>query len=220
MSDNVVKTADGIEVFRNDIMLYLQMFCEEQDIESMKKESQSVWNGALRYIRKHVFVDRDMLKSKEKFNVHNNVIPSTFNAYNYEMVDKLCDLYIDICFIYDKEVSIIGFSNLIGIDTDTINEWGRERVGLSTTSTAVYKKLRDFREESLSNKLVTGKQNPVGVLGVLNHHYSWNMPGVREEQKQQRVLTADQLPRLDGSGNWKSPESVDKLPRLENIENF
>lgn len=119
-----------------------------------------------------------------------------FNAYNYKIVDNVCDIYIDLCFVYDKEISIIGFSNLTGIDTDTLNEWGNERVKLSSTSTVVYKKLRDFREESLSNKLVTGRQNPVGVLGVLNHHYGWNISEVRQEQNKQRVLTADELPKL------------------------
>lgn len=201
MSDNTTKTTDEAEVFRNDIMLYLNMFCEEQGIDSMKKESQSVWNGALRFIRKHVFFDRDVLKSKDNMNIRNNAIPSTFNAYDYDMVNSLCDMYIDLCFIHDKEVSIIGFSNLTGIDTDTINEWGNGRVKLSLTSTVIHKKLRDFREESLSNKLVSGKQNPVGVLGVLNHYYAWNMPGAKVEEQ-----------RKD------APKSIDELPTAEEIE--
>lgn len=199
MMDNSIETAKGadeIEIFRSDIMLYLKMFCEEQDIDNMKKESQSVWNGALRYIRKHVFNDRDMLKSKDNINIHNNVIPSNFNAYDYEIVSSVCDLYIDLCFIHDKEVSIIGFSNLTGIDTDTINEWGNESVKLSSASTVIYKKLRVFREESLSNKLVTGRQNPVGLLGILNHHYGWNVSETKQEQNTRRVLTAAELPRL------------------------
>ena len=185
-----------IEVFKNEIDLYLHEFCDEQEIKDLKKESQSVWNGALRYIRKHVFGRPDILKSKNNINIYNNSIPSNFNAYNYKIVDNVCDIYIDLCFVYDKEISIIGFSNLTGIDTDTLNEWGNERVKLSSTSTVVYKKLRDFREESLSNKLVTGRQNPVGVLGVLNHHYGWNISEVRQEQNKQRVLTADELPKL------------------------
>ena len=52
------------------------------------------------------------------------------------------------------------------------------------------------RDERLSNKLVTGKQNPVGVLGVLNHHYGWNMPGARGEPENKKVLTAAELPKL------------------------
>lgn len=186
------------EVFETDIQLYLSMFCEDKGIEDIKAESQSVWNGALRYIRKHVFGCPDILKSKDNINIYNNNIPSNFNAYNYEIVNNVCDIYIDLCFVYDKEVSIIGFSNLTGIDTDTINEWGNGSVKLSSMSTVVYKKLREFREESLSNKLVTGRQNPVGVLGVLNRHYAWNMPGVREDKSSRRVLTAAELPKLDG----------------------
>ena len=185
------------EIFENDIALYLNMFCEDKGIEDIKAESQSVWNGALRYIHKHVFGCPDILKSKDNINIYNNNIPSNFNAYNYDVVNSVCDIYIDLCFINDKEVSIIGFSNLTGIDTDTINEWGNESTKLSSTSFVVYKKLRDYREESLSNKLVTGRQNPVGVLGVLNRHYAWNMPGVREDKGSKRVISADEPIRLD-----------------------
>lgn len=186
------------DIFDNDIQMYLAMFCEEQGIEDVKTESQSVWNGALRYIRKHVFGCPDILKSKDNINIYNNNIPSNFNAYNYEVVNCVCDIYIDLCFIYDKEVSIIGFSNLTGIDTETIYDWGREDSRkLSSVGSDVYKKLNRFREESLSNKLVTGRQNPVGVLGVLNRHYAWNMPGVRENKSKGSVLAADELPNLE-----------------------
>ena len=186
-----------IEVFENDIQMYLTMFCEENGIEDMKKESQSVWNGALRYIRRHVFNNKDVLKSKDNINIYNNNIPSTFNAYNYDTVNNICDIPIDLCFINDKEVSIIGFSNLTGIDTELIYNWGNENTKLSTTSFKIYKKLSQFREESLSNKLVTGKQNPVGILGVLNRHYQWNLPGVSREQTGKRMLTDAELPKLN-----------------------
>lgn len=207
------------EVFENDIAMNLDIFREEQGIEDLKKESQSVWNGALRYIRKRVFPTTDSLKSKSNINIINNNIPSTFNAYDYDKVNDVCDIYIDLCFIYDKEVSILGFSNLTGIDTDTVNEWGNGKVTLSSQSTVIYKKLRDFREESLSNKLVTGKQNPVGVLGVLNRHYAWNMPGVRQDQGGKAYISADK-PIMLGDGLANCTTSVlentfDKMPESQ-----
>ena len=108
---------DTIEVFENDIQLYLKMFCEEQKIKDIKKESQAVWNSALRYIYRHVFKDTDRLKSHTNISVNNNIIPSTFNAYDYKKVLDVLDIYIfDMCMRYDKEVSIIGFSTLTGID--------------------------------------------------------------------------------------------------------
>ena len=180
------------------------MFCEENGIEYMKKESQSVWNGALRYIRRHVFNNKDVLKSKDNINIYNNNIPSTFNAYNYDTVNYICDIYIDLCFINDKEVSIIGFSNLTGIDNETINVWGNNDNKLSSLSFGIYKKLSQFREESLSNKLVTGNKNPVGVIAVLNRQYGWASPYTSDSNRQKRSLTADELPKLGANNQQKA----------------
>lgn len=188
---------DGIEVFENDIQLYLKMFCEEQKIKDIKKESQAVWNSALRYIYRHVFKDTDRLKSHTNISVNNNTIPSTFNAYDYKKVLDVLDVYIfDMCMRYDKEVSIIGFSTLTGIDQSVIYDWGNNSNKLSETSSEIYKKLNQFREESLSDKLATGNKNPVGILAILNRHYQWNLPGVSKEQSSRQALTADKLPDL------------------------
>ena len=184
--------------------MYLTMFCEENGIEDMKKESQSVWNGALRYIRRHVFNNKDVLKTKDNINIYNNNIPSTFNAYNYDTVNNICDIYIDLCFINDKEVSIIGFSNLTGIDNETINVWGNNDNKLSSLSFGIYKKLSQFREESLSNKLVTGNKNPVGVIAVLNRQYGWASPYTSDSNRQKRSLTADELPKLGTNNQQKA----------------
>ena len=186
-----------IEVFENDIQLYLKMFCEEQKIKDIKKESQAVWNSALRYIYRHVFKDTDRLKSHTNISVNNNTIPSTFNAYDYKKVSAVLDIYIfDMCMRYDKEVSIIGFSTLTGIDQSVIYDWGNNSNKLSQTSSEIYKKLNQFREESLSDKLATGNKNPVGILAILNRHYQWNLPGVSKEQSSRQALTADKLPDL------------------------
>lgn len=188
-----------IEVFENDIQAYLTMFCEEQKIEDMKKESQAVWNSCLRYIYKHVFSNKDTLKRTNNIYNINNPIPSTYNSYDYDLVLKVLDIYIfDMCMRYDKEVSIIGFSTLTGIDESAIYEWGNgDRGRLSSSSVKIYKKLNQYREESLSNKLATGNKNPVGVLAILNRHYQWNMPGVSREQANRGALTAAELPKLE-----------------------
>ena len=197
--NNEPEQISDIEVFENDISVYLTMFCEENGIEDMKKESQSVWNGALRYIRRHVFNNKDLLKDTNNIYNTNNSIPSNYNMYSYEFVNNICDIYIDLCFINDKEVSILGFSNLTGIDNETINVWGNNDSKLSTLSFGIYKKLSQFREESLSNKLVTGNKNPVGVIAVLNRQYGWASPYTSDSNKQKRTLSAAELPKLDTS---------------------
>lgn len=185
-----------VEVFESDIDLYLKLFCEEQNIEHLKAESQSVWNAALMYVKRHVFNTSDILKSNNNIINNNSIMDSNYNQYNYDLVNNICDYYIYLCMMYDKEVSAIGFSLLTGIDRYTIATWRDGQNKLSTKSLDIGKKIYDYREESLSNKLVTGKQNPVGVLGVLNRHYAWNLPGVSKERTSERALTAAELPKL------------------------
>lgn len=199
--ERVIDQAETVEVFENDIQLYLTMFCEENDIDNIKNESQSVWNSCLRYIYKHVFKGTNKLKQKDIILHDNTCIPSNYNMYDYNTVLEIVDIYIhDMCMKYNKEVSIIGFSILTGIDESIIYDWGNNINKLSNISSKIYQKLRAYREESLSNKLVDGKQNPVGVLGVLNRHYQWNMPGVSRETSKKQTLTAADLPQL-GSKN-------------------
>ena len=194
--EKVQEQEQTIEVFENDIQLYLSMFCEENGIDDMAKEPQSRWNSCLHYIYKHVFANGCLKQSNNIYNINNN-IPSNYNSYDYDMVLKVLDIYIfDMCMRYDKEVSIIGFSTLTGINESVIYDWGNSSTKLNSKSIEIYKKLNEFREESLSNKLVTGRQNPVGVLGVLNRHYAWNLPGVSREQTEKRALTARDLPKL------------------------
>lgn len=202
------------EVFENDIQLYLSMFCEENQIKDMKKESQAVWNSCLRYIYKHVFKG-GILKQRKCIDNPNSNIQSTYNSYNYDMVLDVLDIYIyDMCMRYDKEVSIIGFSTLTGIDESVIYDWGNDSTKLSTTSAKVHKKLNQYREESLSNKLATGRQNPVGVIAMLNRHYGWASPYTSDSNKQKRALTDAELPRLNGgncSDNLAIPAQLDAL---------
>lgn len=210
--EKVQEQAQTIEVFENDIQLYLSMFCEENGIEDMKKESQSVWNSCLRYIYKYVFKNNnDLLRQTDNIYNINNPIPSTYNSYNYDTVLKILDIYIfDMCMRYDKEVSIIGFSTLTGIDESIIYDWGNGSTKLSTTSAKIHKKLSQFREESLSNKLVTGNKNPVGVIAVLNRQYGWASPYVSDSNKQRKSISAEEIRQLIPQNGINQPVIEDK----------
>lgn len=208
MQDQNSEQISEIEVFENDIAVYLSMFCDEQGIEDMRKESQSVWNAALMYIKRHVFNNPSLLKTSKPLtgynnnnynNQYSNLNNSNCNSYDIDMVSSICDYYIYMCMMYDKEVSINGFTFLTGISQDCIYAWGNNARELSTSGNEVYKKLNQYREESLSNKLATGNKNPVGVLAILNRHYAWNMPGVSREQANKNTLSAAELPKLQPS---------------------
>ena len=185
-----------VEIFENDIDLYLHLFQEEHDVPDLRAASQSVWNACLMYICRRVFKGTDKLKQKQLVRNDSFTGATNYNAYNYELVNQVCDYYIALCLLYDKEVSLIGFGNLTGIGMETLQSWGDGVIKSSATSQAIYKKIISFREESLSNKLATGNKNPVGILAILNRHYAWNLPGVSRENNNNAKLTAADLPKL------------------------
>ena len=173
-----VQTDSGSEIFESAIHEYLQEYIDTHNIEDMHREPQSRWNAALLYINKYYF------------KLHPEVLttPGTVsNSYNLDAVNNVCDIYINLCYEYDKEISILGFSKLTGINQDTFYDWGNQSSRPSSSACEIYKKLSREREESLSNMLISGKRNPVGLLGALNRHYGWNMGqprGATGEQKQ------------------------------------
>ena len=189
-NETTAKEVDEIEVYANEIENYLAEFCDNMQIEDMTKETQNRWNAALLYINKYVFKGKGLLYTQDRL----------YNRYDINKVNALCDIYVNLCYMYDKEVSIMGFSKLSGIDTDTINSWGNNEYQSSSESSVIYKKLTKEREESLSGMLISGKRNPVGILGALNRHYQWNMPGVsnRDNNKALNKQTPEQIAQQYG----------------------
>ena len=109
----------------------------------------------------------------------------------------------------NKEVSAIGFSLLTGIDRYTIATWRDDGTKLSTKSSDIGKKISDFREESLSNKLATGKQNPVGVIAILNRQYGWASPYTSDSNRTKQSLPAAELPKLGHNNCLEAGENSD-----------
>ena len=203
-----------IEIYENDLLFYLNEFCEVNAIEDIKKESQSVWNSALYYIQKKLF-DSNYFKSKDNYNTNNKVFKeSNYNSYDFNLVMYVLDIYIyDMCMKYDKEVSILGFSSLTGIPDSTIYDWGKNT--LSSTASEILEKLRKYQEESLSNKLVTGAKNPVGVIAILNRRYGWASPYTSDSRQQARALSANELPQLGGVNS----QTIKALPNNNMVDN-
>lgn len=186
---NTVMTEDGVEIYENKICEYLDKYIAEKGIEDMSKEPQSKWNACLIYIYKAVFKgNKESLKGPDK------------DTYNDRLMNDICDIYISLCYEYDKEISINGFCFLTGINTDTVYTWGSGERRLGSSCSEIYKKLIKNNEESLSDKLISGGLNPMKVLPALNRRHNWNMPGTNRqggdqtqsiEQIQQRYKPAE-----------------------------
>lgn len=208
--ERVQGTIQSAEVYENDIDLYLHQYCIDHELETkdLYTFDQSRWNSVLLYIYKHVFKPTPDNKPNYKYNGKSNIDYS-----NKGLLENVCDIYINLCYEYSKEVSIMGFSKLTGIPKETLYEWLRNGETERGASDLV-KKLSDEREESLSVRLVSGKGNPVGILGVLNRHYGWNMGQPRgQEQKQQ----APNIPQMEQK-YLQNQEDKPQLPQFPALE--
>jgi hypothetical protein len=163
------------------------------------------------YIQRHVFTNRNDLKQKKNIYTKNTITETNCNSYDYELLNNICDYYIYITALYDKECSIYGYSKLVNIPYQTIMEWGNNynnRDRLSSSSGEIYKKLTNEREQSLVAKLMSMK-HPTAIAIVLNKDYSYNLPGVSREVNKVSV-SASELPKL--GGNLSAPDGINQNP--------
>ena len=188
------KNNNDIEIYTNSIDVCISDFCTENNIEDIRKESQSVWNACLMYIYRHCFYNTDRLKDNTLH--YNGSVNTTYNRYNYELLYKLCEYYLYLCSIYDKEISVNGYSYMTGISRETLASWNRPgRDKASSTSSEIIKILLSSNEESLVNRLYSSKSNPVGIIAMLNHRHGWQT--VAESHGiTKKALNADELPKL------------------------
>lgn len=179
---------EKIEVYNNRIEESIANYCIDHDLKQkdLYTIDQSRWNSVLLYVYRQVFKPCNTDKVR-RYNEHSNIDYS-----NKELLDNICDIYINLCYEYSKEVSVMGFCKLTGIDTETVYNWAKDP-GAGRGSFGLAKKLQAEREESLSSKLASGKGNPVGILGILNRHYGWNMGQPRGQESRQKAPDVPQI---------------------------
>lgn len=172
MSDSIIESKTIANRLINEFNTEIEIFCEEQNINDLKAEPSSVFNACMMYISKAVLTDPYILKDKGyKGGIDMHPI-SNCNAYDYYILNILCDYYIYICNVYDKVPSIVGYSFLCNIDNCNVSMWAKDG-SVNPERFGIWQKITAYRENSLSDKLTQKGVNPVGALAILNHQYAW-----------------------------------------------
>lgn len=202
-----IDSKDIIAIYQNDIDYYIALFCEENNIQDICSISQNRFNALLYYLYLKVFKDID-LRTKDRVS----------NKYDLDKIECLCDFFIYMCDKYDKIASVQAFCRLTGVNQSLLYDWA---VGgwASAQASRVCKKLNAERERTLSDRLASGKSNPVGVLGCLNHWHGWSGVGNMAEDREKQAATLDDVRKsagllsdnLSGSGGSGAENIQDKL---------
>lgn len=211
MPEELIVNANGVEIFDNDFDMAISEACQKYGIDDLVKEGQTRWKAVMHFVGKRVFPDTKVLKDKNTVWLEGNKIPTNNNRYDYNILNILCDYYIQLSRQYNKLISTVAFSEFVNIPTTTIDLWKDDEP--SATSFKIWKKLQGNREDSLKDKAVDSG-NVMGVFQVGRREYQWDMPGVREESTARHALTASELPKL----GIKNTETQDIVPANESTQ--
>lgn len=186
----VVVSLGEVEIYENDFEIAIAEAMQKYGIEDLVKEGQTRWKAVMHYVGKRVFPDIKVLKDKNTVWLDGNRIPTNNNRYDYDVLDTLCDYYIQISRRYNKLISTVAFSEFINIPTNTVDVW--RDTESSTPTFKIWKKLQGNREDSLKDKAVDSG-NVMGVFQVGRREYQWDMPGVREDARKSIAPTPDEI---------------------------
>lgn len=214
--DDIQVLPDDLTTYENRIFQAVEDFCLSQNIESLKQEPQNVFTACLMYVNRQVFKRKNPGINNQK---------SVLNLDDVELLSGIADIYIYIATLNNKSCSMQDFCRMVGIDYQTVYNWKSDSINniLSQKRFDIFKRITGAREETLSNMLQTAK-SPVGILGILNRQFAWNLPGVSREESKPRLSRSDMLQGLDALPVKQEPAAdgvaeSSQIPRLAETEN-
>lgn len=176
-------------VYEDDIEMYVDEW-QENNPDCNIWKNQSHWNCCLLYVYDHVFKPPKAMANNCK---------SLIDPRDIDTLENVLNKYLRLCTKYSREVSIIGFSHLTGICTDTIHsfkegykdkdidyfkgfECGNRYTPeeLKRKRIDIYKKITENHEESIRQKLYDSNQCTAQAI-LINHDFFYNAPGMKPE---------------------------------------
>lgn len=203
-----------------DIMNEIETACVDglfmDSAKDLRTAPESNFNYCLRYVGKRFFKDTDYFRGDDINNININ------NAFNTNKISNMLDIYYELCERFAKIPSLLGFCLLVGVDYVYITEryiknnivMGNDNnnninnniynnsfnnSGLcnapSPSWVEINKNIVTHREQALRSKLSDGKQNPVGIIALMNNEYNFNGDKPQSEQDR-KCLSVNDLKSL------------------------
>ncbi len=179
---SMIVDMDNIKQIMNDIV---SNYCIDHALDE-KDIPPQIWNDIIDEIHDTLF------KNNKSLLKHN---PAINNEYDIDKVLNVYNIYKRLCNSHCQVINIKGFTDLIGIDKQTIYNWAQRS---SAIGFDFHEKIMNDNAQSLEAMLHDKRINPMKVLPSLNKHHGWAQPGVTREIVKPRELGVADLPRLGG----------------------
>lgn len=178
-----------VQIYTSTVNDLIDQACIEFHIGDLLKAGQRQWKAVMYYVGKRLFPDTKVLKSKRLYST--GVAMTNYNRYDYEVLDILCNYYLNLSDRYSKLVSAVAFSYFCNIPTNTIDIWAGDEP--SQGSFKIWQKLRQNRKDCILDRAYDSN-SPVGAMYVGNTDFPQELG---TDMGQRKAITAQELPRLD-----------------------
>lgn len=168
----------------------LDRILQENNLDDFKELSQNEFTGYLMQLGKFIKSGNYVYN-----NYFDNVSNKVIKSYNFDNINIIYNIYIELCLLNNKVVNIIGLISILGVSYETLDEWANEP---SQGNTNFIKRFRQDYEQSHESKLNDKGVNAVGVIAILNHRFNWNDNGGNNNKIIVNV-NGGGLPDLSGS---------------------
>lgn len=179
----------------------LDRILQENNLDDFKELSQNEFTGYLLKLGKFI-KSGNYIYNNYFDNVSNKIIKS----YNFDNINIIYNIYIELCLLNNKVVNIIGLISILGVSYETLDDWVNES---SQGNTDFIKRFRRDYEQSHESKLNDKGVNAVGVIAILNHRFGWSDNGGNNNKIVVNV-NGGGLPDLSGSS--------EKIPTTDTIQ--
>ena len=208
---NTVRAENGAEVYESRIHELADEYINTLSDPESINNNPSLFTGMIKYIYKYLF--KPGKRDKVKYNSN-----TVLDTGNIDLLNNIWDIYTELCYKYNKRPTILNFSLLIGVSSDTIDTWrrGEYRTGSDGASSVYSDSVKKWLKECESS-LVDGatERNSVGCIFALKANYGYT------ETPQRIEITGANTPALsqedirqiaDQARKESIPELIEELP--------
>lgn len=214
MANNSKRAHNGIEYYENKIYQYADEYINNLDLpddetpEKMIRKTP-IFKGMLKYINSKCF------KLKKTDIIYNNK-NSNLDYSDIDTINNIWSIYTDLCYRYLQVPTLLNFSLLTGITSETFNTWKNNEYrssvdGISTAHSSSVKKWLKECESALYDGAMSGNPGPMFLLKA-NYGYTEAPQQVIVTGSGTPQLSADDLARLRAE---RQPEALPEKPVID-----
>ena len=191
--DNAIRASNGSEVYETKIHeiadQYVAQTLTKEERESARIDS-TVFSGMLLRVYRELFkpsANKELFHQNQYQNVQKN---SILDYDDIQTLDRLFDVYCDLCATYRMCPSLLGFSSMIGLSKDSINDWISGRTHKSSEHCQTAKRWKSVCEFGLESRAVMS--NSIGSIFALKANYQWREAA--PDSSDQMITTVQRTP--------------------------